>query len=144
MFAIDKYCINPDRPTNCRHFGSRTGRRRSPDPYLGPFEAWPRCHDLGGVKRHVDVGLKGRAWNVDVFKEDVDQVLSRLSRQVGDRAGSVAVVRALDLGLRRPLHGQAQTSGAGALRVDGELCWAAHQTSLQTGARCFHLEKNVT
>lgn len=80
---------------------------------------------------------------MDLFEQDVDQVVSRLSRQVGDGAGSVPVVRALDLGLCGALHGQAQTSGTSALGVNGELCWAANQTPLQTRAGRFHLQRNV-
>ena len=72
--------------------------------HLPVLEAWAWCHDFGGVEGHFNVGFEGRARYVDFFEEDVDEVLPGLCREVGDGAGPVAVVRALDFGLARAFH----------------------------------------
>lgn len=111
------------------------------DPHLGSLQTWPGCHHFRRVKRHLDVSLEWRARDVHLLKQNVNQVVAGLCRQVGDRAGPIAIVWTLDLGLSWPLHRQAQTSRASTLCIDGKLTRVAHQTSLETRTERLHLDR---
>lgn len=62
---------------------------------------------IAGVAVRDDVGHEGAVLDVLFITGHVDGVLSRLRRPVADIARAVVLVLALDLGLRRPLDGEA-------------------------------------
>lgn len=96
--------------------------------------------DFGDVDLGHDERLERRAQDVLVVERDVDAVLAQLGGQVGDRAGAVAVVPAVDGRLARPLHRHPEAALAGAARVDGEIGRPIHHATLQTGAVRLHLQ----
>lgn len=96
--------------------------------------------DFGDVDLWDDERLEGRAEDVLVVEGDVDAVLAQLGGQVGDGAGAVAVVAAVDGRLARPLHRHAEAALAGAPRVDGEIGRPIHHPSLQPWTVRLHLQ----
>ena len=67
-----------------------------------------------------DFGGEGRAHDVVVSELDGDEVLSRHRGQVGDGAGTVLVVHALDLRLGGSLHCQGQATCTEKGRTDNK------------------------
>jgi hypothetical protein len=100
--------------------------------------------DFGDVDLWDNERLEGRAEDVLVVEGDVDAVLAQLGGQVGDGAGAVAVVAAVDGRLARPLHRHAEAALAGAARVDGEIGRPIHHAALQTGPVRLHLQPTHT
>lgn len=141
-------------------FGSRVGADLDGELRLSGFRAvhcegsilvdfpslqtGPARRHLAGVKHGLDHGLEGGPGDVLVCKQDVDGVLAGLSWQVGHGAGSVTVVLAFNLGLTGSLHRQAQTTGTGALCVDGKRGRFTHNTTLKTGTVGSDLEGKQT
>lgn len=62
---------------------------------------------ITGVAVRDDVGHEGAVLDVLFIAGHVDGVLSRLRRPVADIARAIVLVLALDLGLGRPLDGEA-------------------------------------
>ena len=100
--------------------------------------------DFADVDLWDDERLEGRAQDVLVVEGDVDAVLAQLGGQVGDGAGAVAVVAAVDGRLARPLHRHAEAALAGAARVDREIGRPIHHAALQTGTVRLHLQPSHT
>lgn len=95
--------------------------------------------DLGKIRVRHDDGLEGRARHVLLVEGDVDAVVAGLGGQVGDGAGAVAVVPAIDRGLARTLDGHAKATLAGSARVDHELGRFVHHAVGETRSRSTHL-----
>lgn len=97
--------------------------------------------DLREVRvRHHD-GLERRARDVLLVEGDVDAVVAGFGGQVGDGAGAVAVVPAIDRSFAGALDGHAETTLAGAACVDHEFSWFVHHTSGETWTRRSHLAR---
>lgn len=95
--------------------------------------------DLGKIRVRHDDGLEGRARHVLLVEGDVDAVVAGLGGQVGDGAGAVAVVPAVNRGLARTLDGHAEATLAGAARVDHELGRLVHHAVGEARPRSAHL-----
>lgn len=103
------------------------------------LDAVPGDFDLGEVRVRYDNCLEGRARHVLFVESDVDTVITNLGGQIGDGASAVAVVPAIYGGLAGTLDGNAETTLAGAARVDHELGWFVHHAVGETGPGGPHL-----
>lgn len=97
--------------------------------------------DLREVRVRHDDGLKRRARHVLFVEGDVDAVVADFGRQVGDRAGAVAVVPAIDRGFAGALDGHTEATLAGAACVDHEFGRLVHHTARETRTGRSHLAR---
>lgn len=97
--------------------------------------------DLGKVRVRYDDGLEGRARHVLLVEGDVDAVVTGLGGQVGNGAGAVAVVPAIDRGLAGTFDSDAEATLAGPAGVDDELGRFVHHAVGEAGSRGAHLAR---
>lgn len=105
------------------------------------LDAVPADFDLGKIRIRNDNGLEGRARHMLLVEGDVDAVIAGLGGQIGDGAGTVAVVPTIDRGLTGAFDGHAEATLAGSARVDHEFGRFVHHALGKTGSRSAHLAR---